>query len=101
MTTNRSARITIVGASGYFGRLLVQELLAGTDANLILAGRNRPTLEAVFDHYSDSPESNRLRIQITDLRDELCCQTAVEGADIVVCAAGPYQRMKTTLALQC
>ena len=71
-------KVLIVGGTGYFGRLLVEDLRRHTDCELIVAGRNS-----------------------ADLRNPASLEAALKGASIAICAAGPFQALPTTLAELC
>lgn len=90
-------KILVVGASGYFGKLLVTELLEQTQASLFLAGRHVEHLAKMISELGRN-ESRRLQSVYVDLHDAQSCHVAVQGMDIVICTAGPYQNMPLYLA---
>lgn len=93
-------KILVVGASGYFGKLLVGELLEQTDASLILGGRRKEPLDELISSLGFGA-GVRLQSRQIDLTDPSSCQSAATTADIVICAAGPYQGMPLHLARAC
>ncbi len=90
-------KILVVGAGGYFGKLLVSELLEQTSAHLFLGGRRLDHLAKVVSEFERN-ESSRLKTVQVDLTDAQSCHLAVENMDAVICAAGPYQDMPPYLA---
>jgi hypothetical protein len=75
--------VLVVGGQGFFGRALVEDLLDHTTARIVVAGRRRR-------HPLRHP---RLSWRTFDLT-----QPAPLGSySAVVCCAGPYQGMATTL----
>ncbi len=93
-------KILVVGASGYFGRLLVAELMRQTNASLVLAGRRLEPLQQLIAEVG-SAHVDRLQSMQIDLREAQSCQIAIQGVDVVVCAVGPYQGMPLHLAQAC
>jgi len=73
----------VVGGQGFFGRALVKDLLDHTHARIVIAGRTRR-------HPLHHP---RLSWKTFDLTRP----SSLEGYSAVVCCAGPYQGMATTL----
>jgi hypothetical protein len=81
-------RVLIIGATGFFGRLLVDDLMSSVDCELLLASR-RPL------------QSTRFETVATDLGDTHSLERALNRIDIAICAAGPYQGMPTSLVEVC
>lgn len=98
--TGGDCKILVVGASGYFGKLLVAELMQQANASLILAGRRVEPLQQLISEVG-STRVDRLQSMQIDLREAQSCQTAIQSVDVVVCAAGPYQGMPLHLAQAC
>jgi hypothetical protein len=71
-------RVLIVGGRGFFGRLLVEDLKRYSDCEIAIAGRRE-----------------------CNLFDPAAVQRSLNGVDIAICAAGPFQKMPTTLLEQC
>jgi hypothetical protein len=71
-------KVLVVGGTGHFGRLLVDDLRRTTDCELVVADRSSADLR--------SPES---------------LDDALSGVSIAICAAGPFQTLPTTLAELC
>jgi saccharopine dehydrogenase-like NADP-dependent oxidoreductase len=73
-----SQRVLIVGGTGYFGRLLAEDLRRYANCELVLADR-----------------------RTADLRNSASLVAALSGVSIAICAAGPFQTLPTTLAELC
>ncbi len=87
-------RIVVYGGSGFFGRLVVEDLLNTSDANIVIAGRHPKPI-------SFQPHEQRVQYQISDINDYASALSTIEGADIVVCCIGPYQRLTLNLLRAC
>ena len=92
------APVLVVGGSGYFGRLLVDELCRFTTCDIIIGGRNQAKIEELI---SASPHKNRLRSQQIDLRKAESIDQALANVQIAICAAGPFQSFPLTFAERC
>jgi hypothetical protein len=94
------SRILVVGAGGYFGSLLVEDLLRHTDAEVWAGGRRRGGMEKLIGRLG--PErSHRLTPCVCDLDEPASIEALVPQVQVAVCAAGPYQRMPLTLLESC
>src|SRR2546427_4302393 len=71
-------KVLVVGGTGHFGRLLVEDLRRYTDCESIVA-----------DHRS------------ADLRNPASLEAALTGVSIAISAAGPFQTLPTTLVELC
>jgi len=83
-----SQNVLVIGGTGYFGRLLVDDLVRNVSCNVIAASR-RPL------------RSDRFRTIIADLHDHASLERALDGVAIAICAAGPYQDLPLTLLGLC
>ena len=90
--------ILVVGGSGFFGRLLVEELLRCTDAHITLGGRRRKRLDEVRRHLGAAAE-DRVGTRVMDLN--IPGSIELQDIQLAICAAGPFQQLPTTLALRC
>lgn len=90
-------QVLVVGAGGYFGRLLVSALLEQTGCAVVAAGRSPRRLESL---YAQAPPG-RLSVREADLLRRDSVERAVSGVDAAICAAGPYQRLPMTLLDVC
>lgn len=93
-------KILVVGASGYFGSLLVEELLEHSDCQIILGARNLHNLQGMW-HALPKAWQQRVEIQKLDLAGPDSLTSAVSQVKIAVCAAGPFQRLPHTLLQSC
>ena len=74
-------KVLVIGGAGYFGRLLADDLRRYTRCEPVIASR----------HSSVK----------ADLSDRSSLEAALSGVKIAVCAAGPFQRIPTSLAELC
>src|SRR5689334_9086516 len=81
-------KVVVFGGTGYFGRLLIEDLLLYSDCDLTVASR-RPTPSA------------RFRTVVADLNDRKSLEQSLSGVEVAICAAGPYQRLSTLLCEVC
>jgi saccharopine dehydrogenase-like NADP-dependent oxidoreductase len=76
--------VVIYGGTGFFGGLLVRDLLDNTNARIIMVGRNHPRQGAI---------NSRLTFTCSDMNDPSAVESALAGAFVVVHCAGPYQSL--------
>jgi short subunit dehydrogenase-like uncharacterized protein len=81
-------KVLIVGGTGYFGLLLIDDLLRHSDCDLVVASR-RPF------------RSERFETIVADLRNPASLERALSGVNVAICAAGPFQELPTSLAEMC
>lgn len=81
-------KVLVVGGTGHFGRLLVDDLLRFANCSLIVASRHRL-------------RSDRFETVVADLHDPASLEAALSGVSIAICAAGPFQVLPTTLVEIC
>lgn len=86
-------RVVVVGGHGFFGKWIVQDLLASTAAHVVVAGR-RPERRADWDEL-------RLTLARVDQHDTTRIGNLVEGAACVIHAAGPYQGLEPSVLRAC
>lgn len=91
-------RVLVVGASGYFGRLLVDELVALDGVEVVAAGRRESTLRSLAGEHGDGRVSTRA-VDLAAPPVELAA--AIDDVDLVICAAGPFQGLPLTLLEEC
>src|SRR5713226_6872429 len=80
-------KVLVLGA-GYFGRLLIDDLLHYVDCDLIVASRR-------------AFRSARFETAVADLWDPLSLESVLAGVKIAICAAGPFQGLPTSLPDLC
>lgn len=90
----------MVGATGFFGSLLVRELRERIGASYVLAGRRMEALES-FAATLQAERTGSWKARFVDLHDDESVDAGLADVDLVICAAGPFQRMPTTLARRC
>lgn len=81
--------VVVIGGHGYFGRLVVDDLLAYTQAHIVVAGR-KP-------HLREGWNPGRISVVTVDQHDKAGLRPVLDGATAVVHAAGPYQRLEPTV----
>jgi hypothetical protein len=87
-------KIVVYGGDGFFGRLVVEDLLKCTAAEIIVASR-RP--KAISFH----PFETRVRKVESDLNDYASVLSTIEGAEVVVSCVGPFQGQSLNLLQAC
>lgn len=92
--------ILLVGATGYFGRLLLAELMQWTNARILAAARNQKSLATLIESMG-SVERTRLSAHTLDLQHPASFKSLVERSEVVICAAGPFQALPLTLVSCC
>ncbi len=95
-----SSRFLVVGARGYFGSLLVEDLLRHTDADVWAAGRGRGGMAKLLRRVGPGL-SARLTPCVCDLAQPASVEALVPQVRAVLCAAGPYQGLPLTLLESC
>lgn len=95
-----SSRILVVGASGYFGSLLVEDLLRHTDAHVWVGARRPAGLEKLLRRIGPGL-SPRLTPCVCDLNQRASVGAVVAQVHVAICAAGPYQVLPLTLLESC
>ncbi|HLH22266.1 MAG TPA: hypothetical protein VK066_07070 [Chloroflexota bacterium] len=83
-------RLLIAGGTGVFGRILARDLLATTDAALVLAGRDARRAAAACRALDEGERATPLALELGD-PDVL--GRAAAGCLAVICTAGPFQRL--------
>jgi hypothetical protein len=91
---SRAPRVIVYGGNGFFGRIVVDELLRHTPARIEIASRS-------FHEVTYPGFESRVRFIESDLRDQGSVQRVVAGADLVIVAAGPFQGMPVTALQAC
>jgi len=87
-------RVIVYGGGGFFGRLMVEDLLKHSDVNIAIASRNPRAV-------GFSPFNSRITYVISDLNDYNSVLSTIEGAKAVVCCVGPYQGLTLNLLRGC
>jgi len=87
-------RIVVYGGNGFFGRLVVEELLKHTPADILVASRNAEYVD--FDAHAV-----RVKFAESDLTDYGSVLRTIDGASIAILCGGPFQRMPQSLLRAC
>lgn len=93
-----AATVLVAGGSGYFGRLLVDELCRFTACDVIIGARNQSKTKEIIEASSFK---ERLSPRQIDLRDAASIEAAIANVQIAICAAGPFQSIPLTFAQKC
>lgn len=97
MASPSSFPIVIVGSTGAFGARIAELLARGGDADLILAGRTRASLEAQADTLSRGA-GRAVRHAVLDAGGTRARDLAELGARLVINASGPFKGSSYALA---
>jgi saccharopine dehydrogenase-like protein len=93
-TESTAQRVVVYGGNGFFGHIIVGELLKRTTARIEIASRTA--------HSTDYPGYEyRVRFVVSDLHNQDSVLRTIAGADLVVVAAGPFQGMPLTVLKAC
>ncbi len=87
-------KVVVYGGNGFFGRLVVWELLQHSDATIVIASRTAHFID--FGKYA-----NRVKFYISDMNDLESVLSVLEGARVLVSCVGPCQGMALTLLRGC
>ena len=87
-------QVVVYGGNGFFGRLVVEDLLQHTSANIVVASRSATIVD--FHQFR-----SRVTFAESDINDYNSVLTTIEGAAVVVCCTGPYQGMPLHLLRAC
>ncbi|MED6181456.1 hypothetical protein PIB30_019532 [Stylosanthes scabra] len=92
----RNSRVLILGGTGRIGgstAIALSNLCP--DLRIVVAGRNREKGEAVV-----AKVGGNARFSQVDMNDEYSLQSALQGVDLVVHAAGPFQQAEKCSVLE-
>src|SRR5437867_4484486 len=81
-------KLLVVGGTGHFGRLLIDDLLDHAGCDLRVASRR-------------AFRSERFETVVADLWNPSSLERALSGVSIAICAAGPFQKLPVSLAEIC
>lgn len=103
MTGAPQRTILVVGGSGYFGRLLVEDLLAHTPHHVIITARSMAAAEAARNALlaGAGAAPDRIESAACSLEHQATVATLVRQCDVAVCAAGPSQHLGMTMLDAC
>lgn len=86
-------RIVVYGGNGFFGRLVVEDLLKHTNAQIVIASRSAKPV--------DFGASNRVLFFESNIDDYDSVASTIGGANAVICCTGPFQGQSLTLLKAC
>jgi len=99
--TTRPLRVLVVGASGLFGRGIVQGLIAEAGFEVWLAGRQQAPLDALVTLLSPVAHSS-MRVVVLDVHaDTFEADLRQVAPDLLVHCAGPFQGADHRVAATC
>jgi saccharopine dehydrogenase-like NADP-dependent oxidoreductase len=87
-------RVVVYGGDGFFGRLVIEDLLKYSSAEILIASRHP---KAITSH----PFETRVRKVVSDAKDYASVLSTIEGAKVVVSCVGPYQGQSLNLLRAC
>ena len=82
--------LTILGATGYTGRLCVAEAVA-QGLGVRLAGRRRDALDELAASYGDS--GAQVSVAVADVVDRPALRRLAESSDVLLSTVGPYDEL--------
>ena len=85
--------ILILGGYGATGRLLTKHLLAETDHNIVVAGRNLKKAQAFVDSLQDA----RVTVKRADAADPVSLREALQAVDFLLVAAPTTHHTETVV----
>ena len=91
MKRRDSSRILVVGASGYFGSLVVEDVLRHTDYDVWVGSRGGRTHDL---RRVGPPCAGNVTPCRCDLTEPVSVDAVVPQVDVAICAAGPYQAFR-------
>ncbi len=97
--SSSSNNILVIGGTGYFGKMLVLDLLQFSNFNIVAAGRSPGHLQSLGEELSQY--KSRLFTRVLDLSRENHIVEGLKNTNVVICAAGPFQELPLTLAKMC
>ncbi|MEM1310337.1 MAG: saccharopine dehydrogenase NADP-binding domain-containing protein [Cyanobacteria bacterium P01_H01_bin.153] len=89
-------QVLIVGGTGRIGGSVAEDLLAHTDAEIVLAGRHQEKGRTVATSLGD-----RVQFRQLDISAAAELRKAIAGVDLVVHAAGPFHHRQAQVLWAC
>ena len=88
-------KVVVYGGTGFFGRLVVQDLLDHSNASIIIASRHPKDIQ----FKTDDP--TRVKLFLSNIEDIGSIVKVIQGADAVVSCLGPFQGQSLNLIKAC
>jgi NAD(P)-dependent dehydrogenase (short-subunit alcohol dehydrogenase family) len=85
--------VVVIGGHGYFGKLVVDDLLSATGARVVVAGRTP--------RHRDGWDRSRVELATLDQHNETALRRLLATAQCTIHAAGPYQELEPTVLRAC
>jgi hypothetical protein len=89
-------KVLVLGAYGLAGREIVRGLIEKTELAVVASGRNEAKLAALASRL----DASRLQTRVLDAYDPKALTQAVEEADLVINAVGPYAERGPQIAMR-
>lgn len=91
-------KIVLIGGTGRVGSSTASALLnLVPNAELVLGSRTEATYQNAVDRRKDLANTKHVQL---DINDSVSIEKALEGADLVIHSAGPFQRKKSCSVLE-
>jgi hypothetical protein len=91
-------KVVLIGGTGRVGSSTASNLLRTIpEAEIYLGSRTRETFEAALQRRPDLSKASHIQL---DIHDQASVERAIQGADLVVHTAGPFQRKQECSVLQ-
>lgn len=87
-------KIVVYGGNGFFGRLLVEDLLRYSQATVIVASRSGKQIEGL-------PFGPRVAYVQSDIQDSQSVRQTIAGAQVAIGCIGPFQQLPLNLLRAC
>jgi len=81
-------KILVIGGGGYFGQLLIEDLARNVHCEIVIGSRRQVRV-------------NRFETVVADLLNPASLKIALNGVNIAICTAGPFQRLPAHLLELC
>src|SRR6266702_2966575 len=91
-------QVLVIGGAGAFGRRLVHGLLATTDLDVVVGGRDLARAQAAANEACEGYRPARATSVALDTGSATAAQLRETGAFVVIDAAGPFQHQGYHLA---
>jgi hypothetical protein len=86
-------KVVVYGGDGFFGRLVVEDLLQNSDARIVIASRHPKTNRLPF--------SPRLKFVQSDLNNPAAVRETINATRVVINCTGPFQSASPSLLRAC
>ncbi len=102
MSGSRDLQVTVFGATGFTGRLVVEYLATHhPELSLGVAGRDRRRLDEVVERTRRVAGGAKLSVLVGDIGDQGSLQAITERSRVVLSTAGPFMRLGEPVVRAC